>query len=123
MLDFLKIANAGISLNSIAFQQPTHIYWSNSCPAGLGSYSHKGFAWRWYIPENPKFRASNNLLEHLAAIISPCIDILAGRLQLQDCVLSMTNSTTTEGWLKKLNFSELGKTPLQALVQIKAALK
>jgi hypothetical protein len=43
MLNFLKIANARISLNSIAFRWPTYIYWSNSCPAGLGGYSQKGF--------------------------------------------------------------------------------
>jgi hypothetical protein len=32
-LGFLKIAKDGISLNSIAFQRPTHIYRSDSCPA------------------------------------------------------------------------------------------
>ncbi len=100
MLRFLKMTNNGISLNSIAFRQPTHVYRSDSCPAGLGGYSHKGFAWRWYLPADLKFRALNNLLEHLAAIISPWIDILAGRLKSQDCVLLMTDSTTTEGWLK-----------------------
>jgi hypothetical protein len=41
MLDFLKNANAGISLNNIAFRRPTHIFWSDSCPAGLGAYSQK----------------------------------------------------------------------------------
>ncbi len=109
MLNFLKMANAGISLNSIAFQQPTHVYRSDSCPAGLGGYSHEGFAWRWYLPENLKFRASNNLLEHLAAIILPWVDILAGRLNSQDCNLSMTDSTTTEGWLKNWISASSGK--------------
>ncbi len=86
MLKFLKMANKGINLNSIAFRHPTHVYQLDSCPAGLGGYNHKGFAWRWYLPENLKFRATNNLLEHLAAIISPWIDILAGRLKSEDCV-------------------------------------
>ncbi len=45
-LGFLKFANDGISLNSIAFQRPTHIYKSDSCPAGLGGYSNRGWAWR-----------------------------------------------------------------------------
>ena len=45
-LGFLKIAKDGISLNSIAFRRPTHIYRSDSCPAGLGGYSDKGWAWR-----------------------------------------------------------------------------
>ncbi len=115
------MANNGISLNSIAFHQPTHVYRSDSCPAGLGGYSHKGFAWHWYLPADLKFRASNNLLEHLAAIISPWIDILAGCLKSQDCVLLMTDSTTAEGWLNKSNFSKLGKSKIQSLVRIEAA--
>jgi hypothetical protein len=121
MLRFLKMANNGISLNSIAFRQPTHIYRSDSCPAGLGGYNHEGFAWRWHLLADLEFRASNNLLEHLAAIISPWIDILAGRLKSQDCVLLMADSTTAEGWLKKSNFSELGKSKIQSLVRIEAA--
>jgi hypothetical protein len=122
-LGFLKIANDGISLNSIAFRRPTHIYRSDSCPAGLGGYSDRGWAWRWYLPKNLLFRASNNLLEHLATITSPWVDILAGRLKSQDCVLSMTDSTTAEGWLKKSNFSKLGESPIQASARIEACRK
>ena len=44
MLTFLKMANNGNNLNSIAFHHPTHVYQSNSCPAGLSGYSHEGFA-------------------------------------------------------------------------------
>jgi hypothetical protein len=121
MLGFLKIANNRISLNPITFRKPTHVYHSDSCPHGLGGYSHKSWAWRWYLPKNLFFQASNNLLEHLAAIVSPWVDILAGRLHQQDCVLLMTNSTTAEGWLKKSNFTELGKSPAQASVRIEAS--
>jgi hypothetical protein len=78
MLEFLKTAHKGISLNSIAFCHLTHVYRSDSFPAGLGGYNDEGFAWRWYIPEPLKFRASNNFLEHLAAIISLWIDIIEG---------------------------------------------
>jgi hypothetical protein len=35
----------------------------------------------------------------------------------------MTNSTTTEEWLKKSNFSKLGESPIQASVRIEAAQK
>jgi hypothetical protein len=121
MLGFLKIANEDISLKSIAFRQPTHIYRSDSCPASLGGYSHKGWAWRWYLPDNLLFRASNKLLKHLAAIVLPWVDIIAGRLKRKDCVLSMTDSTTVKGWLKKTNFSEFGENPIQVLVRIEAA--
>ena len=115
--------NNGISLNSIAFRRPTHIYRSDSCLAGLGGYSNIGWAWRWYLPKNLLFHASNNLLKHLEAIISPWVDILAGRLKNQDCVLSMTDSTTAEGWLKKSNFSELGESPIQVSARIEACWK
>jgi hypothetical protein len=71
LLFVLGKCHQGIDLNLIAFRQPTHVYRSDSCPAGLGGYSHEGFAWRFYLPDNLKFRASNNLLEHLAAIITP----------------------------------------------------
>jgi hypothetical protein len=105
-----------ISLNSIAFCRPTHVYCSDSCPAGLRGYNDKGFVWRWYIPEPIKFRASINLFKHLAAIISPWIDIIKGQLKPQACILLMTDSTTAEGWLQKSNFSKLGESKLQSLV-------
>jgi hypothetical protein len=123
MLELSKTAHKGISLNSIAFCRPTHVHRLDSCKAGLRGYSAKGFAWRWYIPEPLKFRASNNLLEHLAAIISPWINIIEGHLKPQDCVLLMTDSTMAEGQFQKSNFSKLGESKLQSLVQIKAAKK
>jgi hypothetical protein len=67
------------------------------------------------------FQASNNLLEHLAVIITPWVDIIRGRLKAGDCVLSMTDSTTLEGWLRKTNFSKLGDDPIQAAVHLEAA--
>jgi hypothetical protein len=106
MLFFLTKAHEGTSMNIISYRKPTHVYRSDSCPAGLGGYSNDGFAWRYYIPPDLQFRASNNLLEHIASVISPWIDILAGRLHHGDCALSMTDSTTSEGWLRKSNFKE-----------------
>jgi len=114
-------ATKAFDLNLIAFRRPTHIYRSDSCPAGLGGCSHKGFAWRFYLPDNLQFHASNNLLEHLAVIITLWIDIIAGRLTKGNCALSMTNSTTSEGWLKKSNFIEDGEDPIQATIRIKVA--
>eukprot|EP00957_Ditylum_brightwellii_P019165 1444735-Ditylum_brightwellii.AAC.1 len=55
-----------------------------SCPAGLGGYSHDGRAWCFYLPPSLQFRASNNVLEHLASIITPWIDILEGLLEKGD---------------------------------------
>jgi hypothetical protein len=116
LLTVLQKCQQGIDLSAIAYRRPTHIYRSDSCPAGLGGYSHKGFVWRYYVPKNLKFQASNNLLEHLAAIITPWVDILTGRLKEGNCALSMTDNTTLEGWLKKANFIEDGKEPIQVTI-------
>ncbi len=72
----------------------------------MGRYSNKGFTWHLSLDNNLKFCASNNLLEHLAGIISPWVNILAGCLKPGDCSLSMTDSTTLEGWTQKTNFKE-----------------
>ena len=103
MVFFIKKAREGINLNQIAHHKPTHVYRSDLFPAGLGGYSHEGFAWRFEIPSHLQSRALNNLLEHLGAVILAVIktwvDIIAGCLKKRDCALSMTDSTTSEGWL------------------------
>jgi hypothetical protein len=116
LLFVLGKCHQDIDLNLIAFQQPTHVYRSDSCPARLGGYSHKGFVWQFYLTDELKFHASNNLLERPAAIITMWIDFIAGHLKKGDCALSMTNNTTSEGWLRKSNFIEDGKDPIQATI-------
>ena len=120
MQSFLDRAHRGIDMNLITYRKPTHVYRSDSCPAGIGGYSHQGFAWCYYLPNLLLFRASNNLLEHMAAVITPWIDILAGRLTKGDCALSMTDSTTSAGWMRKSNFRE-NDDPVQAAARIEVA--
>ena len=122
MIFFLKKDHEGFNMNQISFHNPTHVYRSDLCPAGIGGYSHghKGFAWRWAIPSDLQFCASNNLLEHVAAVITPWLDIIAKRLQEGDCALSMTDSTTSKGWLQKSNFREETNF-IQASVRIQVA--
>jgi hypothetical protein len=123
MLKLLKKAKGGIDMNLLGFCSPDQIYYSDSCPAGLGSYSDQGFAWRFRIPDNLLIRASNNLLKFLAAIVTPWVDIINGWLSSGDCALSMTDSTMAEGWMQKSNFSEIGIDPVQARTRVKAARK
>jgi hypothetical protein len=124
MLQLLDIAKKGIDMNLTAFLKPTHIYWSDSCPLGLGGYSNKGFAWRFEIPEEFCFRALDNLLEYIASIITPWVDMLARQLTRGNCALSMMDSSTSAGWLRKTNFREftgVDADPVQASVCIKTA--
>jgi hypothetical protein len=78
MLKILDKSKGGIDMNLLGFRSPNRIYYSDSCPAGLGGYSNQGFAWRFRIPDDLLFRTSNNLLEFHAAIITPWIDIIGG---------------------------------------------
>jgi hypothetical protein len=78
----------------------------DSCPFGLGGYSNKGFEWRFKIPEDLLFWASNNLFEYMAFIILPWVDMLSGHLKRGDCTLLMTDSSTSAEWLRKTNFQD-----------------
>jgi hypothetical protein len=60
-------------------------------------------------------------LEHIAAIITPWVDIIWGHLHSGVCALSMTDSTTLEGWLRKTNFRELNDDPIQATMRLEVA--
>ncbi len=100
MLKILDESKGGIDMNLLGFCSPDRIYHSDSCPAGLGGYSDQGFTWRFRIPDDLLFRASNNLLEFLAAIITLWIDIIGGRLSPGDYALLMTDSTMAKGWMK-----------------------
>ena len=84
-------------------------------------YSSDGFAWIFYILLWLKFLASNNILEYLAKLINPLIDIIAKVLGPGDFILSMTDSSTSEGWLRRSNFKEDGEIPIQATVRLKVS--
>ncbi len=123
MQGILDKAKQGIDMNLLAFWLPNCIYYSDSCPASLGGYSNQGHAWHFKVPDDLQFRASNNLLEFLAAIITPWINIIGGCLSPGNCALSMTDSTTAEGWMKKSNFVKPNDDPIQATACVNAARK
>ena len=75
------------------------------------------------MPDALQFHASNNLLEYLAAIITPWIDIIKRQLNPGDFALSMTDSMTAEGWMPKSNFVEPDDDPIQATARVDAARK
>ena len=94
-------------MNLLVFRKPTKVYRSDTRPTSTGGYSSDGYAWRWYVPEHLKFRASINLLEHMGSIVTPWIDMLCKRLTRGNCSLTM----------KLPNFSNIGEDPVQAEVR------
>ncbi len=123
MQKILDKATKGIGMDLLVFRLSNRVYYSNSCPVGLGGYSNQGHAWCFKVPDNLQFRASNNLLKSLAAIITPWINIINGWFSPGDCALSMTDSTTTEGWMQKSNFVKPDKDPIQATTRVAVARK
>jgi hypothetical protein len=64
---------------------------------------------------------TNNFLEYLAAIITPWIDLINGQLMKWGCALSMTDSSTAEGWMRKTNFIKTEDNKIQVKAQVDAA--
>ena len=75
------------------------------------------------LPEELWGRFTLNCLEFLAAVIGPWIDHIEGNLPTLSCVLSGTDSTTAEGWLRKSNFVSHGEKDADAAVKLATAWK
>ena len=103
---FMSKAHKGINMNLLSFRRPTHVYCSDACPQGLGGFNNKGVAWRWQLPEDLRNKATINMLEHAASIVGPWFDLLTHNLPPLSCTLSLTDSTTSAGWLRRSNFKE-----------------
>ena len=99
-------AKNGIDMNNLAYRLPNIVFRNDSCPFGLGGYNVRAAGWRWIIPPDLRFRATNNLLEHLANIVSIKLGLLDGSISKGDCVLSMSDSIVSTSWLRKSNFDE-----------------
>ena len=54
-------------------------------------------------------------------MITLWVDIIEKRLGPGDCSLSMIDSSTSEGWLKKSNFIEKGKDAIQSTIRLEVS--
>jgi hypothetical protein len=107
MISFLDLANRGIPINNIVFRKPSKIYRSDASEFGLGGYNiTSGSAWRFELPVDCRLRTSLNSLEFIACVITIWVDILNQEINPEDCILSQTDSTSANGWLRKSNFSD-----------------
>ena len=112
-IQMLELAHNEINMNLITYRARTHLYRSDACPAGISGYSHLGRAWRFQIPKELCCLATLNFLERIACEIGPWIDIHKGNLLQYLCILSMTDSTTAAGWLRKSNCQEVDENEIQ----------
>ena len=110
-LKFLSSVHEGISMNRLTFRRPDHFILGDACEHGLGAFHEaSGRAFAWIIPPKLQGRAHINLLEFLTQVLKIWSDTIEGKIQKQDCVLAITDSTTTMGWLRRTNFREFKGT-------------
>ena len=103
-LEFIQKASVGTSINNLIHRNPSHIYYADSCPFGMGGYSVMGRAWRFYIPPSLRSTHTNNLLEFIAQIVCIWIDALEGNLAPLSCCLGCSDSSSSVGWMFRSNF-------------------
>ena len=65
---------------------------------GLGAFHEaSGHAYAWIIPPKLQGQAHINLLEFLTQVLKIWSDAIDGKIQKQDCVLAITDNSTTMG--------------------------
>jgi hypothetical protein len=63
-------------------------------------------AWRSEIPSHILNRATLNVLEFVASIVGPWIDLLEENFPEFSCIWSQTYSTIVDGWMNKSSFHD-----------------
>jgi hypothetical protein len=114
---FLEKAHKGISMNLISFREPTHVYIGDASEHGLGGFADHGRAWRFEIPLHLRGRAHINLLEYITQVVCIWVDICEKRVNKHDCLLSIGDSTSAMGWLRRSNFREKDESDLDWLAK------
>ena len=113
-VEFLEQAKKGTSINNLVFRRPSHFFWADSCPFGLGGYSARGRAWRFYIPPHLRTPHTNNVLEFMAIIITIWIDAIEGFIPPLSCLLGCSDSSSAVGWMHRSNFDPATKQTHEA---------
>jgi hypothetical protein len=122
-LVILEWANKGISLNLLTFRLPQVGYYVDAAEHGLGGWNSWGAYWFIELPDELLGRAHINLLEFLAALIGPWIDMLNGHLQKEDCFLVMGDSTTATGWIHRSRFKGMDEDDVDFNCRLMVARK
>ena len=95
-----------VSLNNICITALTATTYSDACKWGIGGYTVQGHFWRWQLPQDLHHRASINLLEFLATIITIELliqhDIHSSQYKQ---ILAYTNCSSVMGWMFHSTFN------------------
>ena len=84
-------------MNLLTFRAQDIVYICDALEYGLDGFVSHGRAWTYSTPSNLRNRAYINILEYLGQIVSIWIDIIEGRVNSEDCVLSIEDNTSSLG--------------------------
>jgi hypothetical protein len=96
----------GVSINNICITTITSTTYSDACEWGMGGFTSQGYTWRYKLPTHLQLRASINLLEFIAAIITVDLSINRDNHQTKyPNILSYTDNSSALGWLYHSTFN------------------
>ena len=105
-------ANEGISSNGLVLRKPTCIGFSDSCPLGLGGFTHGGRGWIFKV--NPALAShgedvATNLLEFLGIAITLWLSLIECREQnlIDEVILILGDNTCAISWIFKSGLSTI----------------
>ena len=100
------LRNDGVSINNICNTTPSVTTYSDACEWGIGGFTTIGTAWRFEIPKPLWNRASINLLEFMAAIVTIEMSIIYDHhATTSPHILAYTDSSSALGWLYHSTFN------------------
>jgi hypothetical protein len=102
------LTHQGVSINNICLTTPSAIVYSDACEWGIGGYTTHGHAWRFLLPKAAQGRASINLLEFLAAIVTIHLSITKDPHSTNHPhILAFTDNSSAAGWLYHSTFDPI----------------
>jgi hypothetical protein len=100
------VQKTGVSINNICITSITATTYSDACEWGMGGFTSQGHAWRYQIPTHLQLRASINLLEFIASIITVDLSINMDKHNTKyPNILAYTDSSSALGWLYHSTFN------------------
>ena len=107
----LEQAHQGNSINGLVLQNPTRMGFSDSCPLGLGGFTHGGRGWRLKL--NPALVAhgkgiSNNALEFLGMAIMLWLSLIECEEMglVNELLLILGDYTSAISWIIRSSLPE-----------------
>jgi hypothetical protein len=102
------LSHTGVSINNICLSAPSAITYSDACEWGIGGYTTHGNAWRYLLPTHLRGRASINMLEFIAAIVTIHLSITKDtHTTSHPHILAFTDSSSAAGWLYHSTFNPI----------------